>query len=473
VSNMQIQKHQQLSIVTSAALDFKSILAVSFRRRWLIAAIAVPIVLLAAYGTLSSTDIVTASARVLIESNNSDQLAFRSNREDITEIIATASQVGMSIPVAGIAAVALLDSMESLSQEDPNFSGEITQQDLTDALLGGVDCGPVGESRIMRIAFSDPNPKFCLMAVDALTEAFIDYSVEASKKTKALDYFDEQISNAHAEIDSLLGMRANILNLSHYSILETSAKTQSNYSGVLDLEYQRAKSRMVSLKSKLEGTQKAILENQDFVPVTDGPRYPLLIQRKIAVEEAKSKLADLRTKYTEDFALVQRQLSILATQRQALNDEQSNYIVDLEIQLKEADFAVESFSTAIQDREDFIRTFPDVQRQVDAINLKIDAKRDYLRSLQVRRGEYRLRADTDRRISNIIALDKPTIDMTVAGSKKALYLILASVFALALGFMTALFVDTQDHRLYNKRQVEQHLEIPVMSSISSSLEFKE
>jgi len=81
VSNMQIQKHQQLSIVTSAALDFKSILAVSFRRRWLIAAIAVPIVLLAAYGTLSSTDIVTASARVLIESNNSDQLAFRSNRD--------------------------------------------------------------------------------------------------------------------------------------------------------------------------------------------------------------------------------------------------------------------------------------------------------------------------------------------------------------------------------------------------------
>jgi len=473
VKDIQVQKHSPLPIVASGGLDLKSILAVSFRRRWLIVAVALPIIILAAYGTLNSTDIVTASARVLIEPNTSDQLTFRSSREDITEVIATAAQVGMSIPVADIAAISIIDSVRSLGDEDPNFAGEITHKDLMESLLGGVDCGPVGESRIMRISFSDPSPKFSLMAVGALTEAFIDYSVSSSKKTKALEYFDDQISNAHAEIDSLLSSRAKILNDSGFSIFETTAKTQSNYSGVIDLDYQRAKSKRKGVQGKLSGFRKAILNNPDFVPVTDGPKYPMLMERKNAVEVAKSDLVDLRTKYQENYALVQRQLIVLSTERQALHDEQINFIVDLEIQLEEAILEENSYAAAIKARDDYIRTYPDVERQVDSINLKVDAKRDYLRSLQVRRGEYRLRADTDRRISNIIALDKPTIDMSVAGSKKALYLILAGIFALALGFMTALFVEAQDHRLYNKRQVEQHLEIPVMSSISSSFEFKE
>jgi capsular polysaccharide biosynthesis protein len=56
--------------------------------------------------------------------------------------------------------------------------------------------------------------------------------------------------------------------------------------------------------------------------------------------------------------------------------------------------------------------------------------------------------------------------MRVAGSKKFLYLMLASMFAVALGFLSALFFENQDHRIYDRRQAEQALEIPVLGAIS-------
>jgi capsular polysaccharide biosynthesis protein len=56
--------------------------------------------------------------------------------------------------------------------------------------------------------------------------------------------------------------------------------------------------------------------------------------------------------------------------------------------------------------------------------------------------------------------------MVVAGSKKMLYLLLATLFGLALGLLAALFAENQDHRLYEKRQVQQYLELPVLGSIT-------
>ncbi len=468
-----VDKIQPSVPYSPAGLDFKRILAISFRRRWLILAIALPILIVATVGTIRSTDMVTASSRVMIEANDTDELMYRSGRSDFTEILATAAQISMSIPVADKAATALMDSIPLLAEDDPDFQGEITQADLRDALLSGVDCGPVGESRIMRIAFSAPNPRFSLMAVDAITEAFIQYSVDRVRNKKAIGYFDEQIADTHSEIDSLLTVRAEILNSSEYSTFKISAQTESNHTRVLELDYQRARSARSGLQAKYDGFVKAMQENPDFVPVNEGGRFPLLVDRKMAVEAAKKELAALRNRYQESFALVQDQIATLATARDALREEQQNFLRDLRIQLEEASMREAIFAKAIQDRQTALLTFPAIERQVDSINLLIDTKRDLLKSLQVRRGEARLRADTDRRISNIIPLDTPSLDLEVAGSKKVLYLALAGFFAIALGLMAALFVDSQDHRLYDQREVEHYLQIPVMGSISDAVEIKD
>ena len=216
----------------SRGIDAKSILTIMFRRKAIILAVSLPIIAIATIGTLRSTDIMTASARVMIESKDRSELSYRNVRDNYDEIMATASQIGMSIPVSERAAAVLIDSMRVLAAEDKAFAGEISLDDLRGALLGGVDCSQVGESRILRIAFSDPNAHFALMAAKALTDAFITYSIEGGRNKNAASYFEEQIAFVHAEIDSLMALRAAILTESGYSTFSSARRWNRTMQGL-------------------------------------------------------------------------------------------------------------------------------------------------------------------------------------------------------------------------------------------------
>ncbi len=43
---------------------------------------------------------------------------------------------------------------------------------------------------------------------------------------------------------------------------------------------------------------------------------------------------------------------------------------------------------------------------------------------------------------------------------------LAGILAVALGLVVALVVDAQDHRIFDRRQAENMLEVPVLGAIS-------
>ena len=466
------QTYQPVRAHTGRAVDLKGILSIVFRRRHIIFSVVLPIIFIATIGTLRSTDVVTARSRVLIEASMAGELSYRSGNENYDEIMATAAQIVMSVPVSEKAATALLDSVSVLAVDDPEFAGEITVTDLRDVLLGGVDCGQVGESRILNIAFSDANPRFSLMAVGALTDAFIEYNIESGKNLNATSYYEEQIALVHAEIDSLMAIRAGILNDSGYSTFRFLAQTESNFSSVMDLDYQRAKSRRMSMEESLRGVRAAIKTDPEFVPITDEHHYPLLIGAKSELMEARTKLAELQVRYTEDYGLVTRQEQLVEVALQVFFRERDNFVRKLEIRLDEA-FQVESvFNQARAENIEALANFPDIEMRVDSINLQIDTRRELLKSLQLRRGEVRLASETDVRISNIIRLDEPLIEMSVTGGKKVLYLMLATVFAIVLGMMVAIFIENQDHRLYDIEQVETRLEVPVIGAISAARKIK-
>ncbi|MBK7046983.1 MAG: hypothetical protein IPH48_10825 [bacterium] len=228
----------------------------------------------------------------------------------------------------------------------------------------------------------------------------------------------------------------------------------------------------MALQAKLEGFVAALKADPEFVPMTDGNTYNLLTEQRRELDAARTRLADLRTRYQEDYALVTRQKELVAVAERALRNVQSSYVRDIEIQLDEAKRVEGSFEAALSKQTQALVDFPEVEWRVESLNLQIETKRDLVKGLQLRRGEVRMRADTDRRISNIVPLDKPTIATAVAGSKKVLYLILASFLAIALGCMAALFVENQDHRLYSRRHVEQYLQLPVMGAITDQSKLK-
>ncbi len=465
------QSAQPPAVQAKPGIDMKDLLAVVFRRRWVILAVALPIMVMAFIATLRSADVVTAGARVLIEASNSDQLQYTIARDDFNEVLATAAQVCMSLPVAEKAATALQDSIPHLAGTNADYVSKLSHVDLRDLIVNNLDCGQVGESRILRIMFSDPSARFALMADRAVTDAFIEYNIESQRNIPAISYFDEQIAAVQSEVDSLMTERAGILNASGYSTYRTSAQSDQSSTGNLELDYQRARSKRMALESTAQQVSAAMVANPEFIPVSDGQRSAVLMDLKLKLEDARMTMATLRTKYQDDAMIVVRQRQLISDARQQLITEEANYLKGLQIDLAQAREAERTYEEIVRKRQTSLESFPDVERRVDSINIQIDTKRDLLKSLQVRRGEVRVRADTDIRISNIIPLDMPTIDTAVGSGRKLLYLGLASIFAIVLGFMTAYFVESQDHRIYSGRQVEQYLEVPVLGAISDTVAY--
>jgi uncharacterized protein involved in exopolysaccharide biosynthesis len=189
---------------------------------------------------------------------------------------------------------------------------------------------------------------------------------------------------------------------------------------------------------------------------------------KDTLDRAIIELARLRVQYTEDSHFVQRQKELIDRSRTELHRERQRYIEDLRIELAEAREKEASLEKALAGMRKDLENYPEVERQIQSLDMQIAARGDLLESLFLKQGEVRLKAWTDIRISNIVPLDEPRINMRVAGSKKVLYLILASIFAVVLGFLSALFIENQDHRIFQKNQAEQALQIPVLGTISTA-----
>jgi uncharacterized protein involved in exopolysaccharide biosynthesis len=444
----------------------RDLFAALIRRRWIALGIALPIILVAVIGTLRSSDVVSASARVMIEAKQPENPTFGYVSVDYTVLMSTAAQVALSIPVADKAAAALVDSLPALVAADPALARVDTPAKLRDVLLGGVDAAQVGESNILSIAFRHTDPRLCLAAVGALTEAYIDYSIESQQNTRAIGYYTDQINGVQAELDTLMSRRARILGAAGYSVLQSDAASGVSQIMVLEQEYFKTRAKREAVQTRFEELQAAIADDPDYVPGLRGGENLNLVGLKSKLDQRRADLAELRVRYQDDSEWVQRQLALIEAARVDLHLERNNYVHDLRIELDELRSTERSLAEAVSSQKAGLVGYPDVDRQVSSLDLQIDTQRQLLETLQTKRGEVRLKVGSDARISSIIPLNRPSLETSTAGSKKALYLALASLFALVLGFMGALFAENQDHRLYDRRRAEQYLEVPVLGAIS-------
>ncbi|KPJ88243.1 MAG: hypothetical protein AMJ53_17135 [Gammaproteobacteria bacterium SG8_11] len=447
-------------------LGMREILTVIIRRRWIILCVAVPIIVAATYGTISSSDTITASGRVVIETREPEALSYRTGTVNYDVIMSTAAQVAMSVPVASYAAASLMDTLPAFQRQFPELAGIQTEGQLRDVLLGGVNCHQVGESNILQISFNHTNPYFALIAADALMKAYISYSITSRQNIPAISYYTDQINQVTSEIDSLLGVQAGILMKAGYSAFEDNAKATSAQIVQMERSYFSIRADRIALEAKLDGMLQAVMDDNGYMPVSrEGDNWNIVDLKK-RLDSQLTDLSKLRLQYNDDSEWVQRHLQLIADTREQLYHERNNYFHHLGIEIEQLKKKETDYLAAIEQQKQYLEVFPHVRQEVDTIELSIETQMDLLESLQIKRGEVRLKAGTDQRVSNIIPLNQPSINMVVAGSKKMLYLLLATLFGVALGLLAALFAENQDHRLYEKRQVQQYLELPVLGSIT-------
>lgn len=444
----------------------RDILVMMFRRRWVILGVSLPIIAFAIYGTLSTVDSFFAESQVLLESRNPEDPTFRNLGVDYTLIMSTAAQVASSIPVAEKAALALVDSLPALHVKAPSLVHIETLDDLRSALLKGVSCNQVGESNILSIGFSSRSPEFALMAAGAMTQAYIAYSAESKHNPQALDYYTEQINVVLGDVETLLAARAAVYENGGLAAFKQNSVEGINHMRQMEYLYLKTKSDRMVIEDRISEIKQKIRENPDYAPTVRGTNNLSMADALSNFNEAKLQLAELRLSYNDSSVFVTRHLEYMEGVRKIFHDERDNFIANLEVELAETRKQEQEEYLAVEGYRKAILEFPEMESRINNIDIQLESLRDLLETLEMKRGEIRVKSESDLRISSIVPLNRPSIGTAIGGGKKFIYLVLASIIGVTLGLVVALFIDVNDHRIYDRRQAQEFLNLPVLGAIS-------
>jgi len=233
-----------------AGMGLREVVFILFRRRWVVLAVALPIILVGGLNLIGRAGTYTAAARVLIELSNVDQPRWNTNSRsiDYDREMSTFVNIGLSLAVADIATEALADSLPTVRSIDPNLAMLEGHNDFRDVLIGGLDINVVGESNILEFRHTAENPRVALMATGALRDAFIKYQNESKRNLGAVDYYAEQIAVIHGSIDSLLALRTQVMGEFNYTSLEDDLKHATGMAADAETKLRKA----VVIREQLE-----------------------------------------------------------------------------------------------------------------------------------------------------------------------------------------------------------------------------
>jgi polysaccharide biosynthesis transport protein len=453
----------------SSALSVREIIFVLYRRRLTILAVALPIMVIASLGLFNNVGSFVASCQILLDLQAPETPRWNTKAYvDYDRSLSTYRHMAMSVPVAKSAATSLLDSLSVIHSLDGGvFSGLTNKEDLTEFLLNGLDISPMGESSILAMRFGSSNPRLSLMAVKFSRDAFLKYTIGATKNSEAVAYYDEQVQIIRDEINSLLILRSAALRKAGFSSIKEDLRYISSQKAELRDRWFEEKAELRYLQSLAEAFRKASAEDSAFSPSPDrGRESAIMVGAKSNLEKVRQNLAMLRLKYTDDHVEVQRTLQLLANAEELLKKEVDAYIKSIEIDAEASADKASMLESQLTSMSESVSSAPEVEHHVSLLDMEVNALKNLLEDLQIKRGEVQLMQRADERINTIIKLTEPEIETVITGSRRIAYFLVISVFGLIFAVIVAFIIDYQDHRIYSPDKLQDQLGVPVLGSVS-------
>lgn len=450
-------------------LGLRDIAFVLFRRRWLILAISVPIILAGSGSILSRTGTYTAAARVLVELQNVDQPRWNTygRAVDYDRELSTLQNIAMSVTVAETAAFALADSLPVVRQSSEKLVGLQAGADFRDFLLGGLEVSIVGESSILEFRHTAEDPRVALMAVGALRNSFIQYENFGRRNLGAIQYYTEQIDAVRGSIDSLLAVRGDVLRQTGYVALEDELRYTTGAVAQAEQDLRKVEVERRQLETEYHNLLGFLERDpREFPAGIDESRASTLVGWRDVVGKHEDALNSILAVHTDDSLPARQQRAILDSALKRLREEEIAYTESVRLTLMSVLAREQVLRSQAEALRSGNRQLPEVYQKVSMIDSDIKSLRDLLDDLQGKWGEVRMSEMADDRISRVTALTEPELLTILAGGKTMVYLVMTAVFALALGLVAAFVRDSLDHRIYVPQDVEENLKLPVFASVS-------
>ncbi len=458
---------------TTRPFSVRDMLAMVFRRKWIILSIFLVTLGMGVSASLRSTSEFVATAKVLIR--RSEASSFQKTRSPflgLEEEMNTEIEILRSDPVLDRALSYVQAELKQVPDDEkaqlfPSEADDETWHEPTaNWIAKSLQAEPVELSNVIMIRFRHQNPATARMLADAVANAYVVERIAVRRNPMLESFFQDRSVSLR---DRLLDLRTELGQLQIESGIYDQEWQQRLNLGTLDelrTDLLRVRVRRETEERKLAVVRRKLAADPDVLVPTlefeDGRPFQELRAKLI---DKRTQLAELKGRYLPDHPKVQQAEAFVSLVEEDLRGEIRTQIEMRDGQLEGLRAEEAALEKAVRDVVEEMNRIPRYEPMLRQIEREISNTAELSELVDTKMADTQISETEDQRMVNAKVLSPATVSVSFVEEKKSLFALFAAMLGLSLGLALAFLLEGLDHSLKTPDDVELNLGVPLLGSI--------
>jgi uncharacterized protein involved in exopolysaccharide biosynthesis len=443
----------------------RDFLNVVFRRKAMIIAIVLIATAVVAYLNTRQPTVYESRSRILIKRGElsnvfSGTIRYMPWEEELSSLL----ELILSDEVFSRAKVILADSSRA--------SGVAMRGSFRS---GNVGAEVIGESNVIVLNYTAPDPQFARQGCAAVTKSFQEYFRKRTAPPPLSDYFAGEIQDVRTELDFWREKKNEFLNQEMFfgadeegRFLLTKLTNLEMHLNEINNDYSSQQIAVEHLRILTSLSPEELESRVSFTVSGNYVQSGIITNLKIGLQSLRMKREALLNEYTPKHPKVISIDNQITETQSVLKEEIWNYF-NLELsKLQEIAERKSGTERELRKVRDKMNAIPDKDNELKRIESKIEMIRLKYETLLKKQDE-----------AEIALASTPEWEITIltpAGkafpqkTKDYIRIALGPFFSFIIALGLAFFFESLDHTLRNVAEVEEYLKVPVLATISEMRE---
>lgn len=451
----------------------RDMLAMIFRRKWVILSIFFITLAVGISASLKTTSEYQAVSKVLLR--RSDGSSFQKTHSPylgLEEEMNTEIEILRSDPVLLRAIADIEREIAGVSDGEkallfpPEEPGVKWQKPTPKWINKSLQAEPVEKSNVIMIRFRHTNPATARMLADAVANSYVAERISVRRSPMLESFFQERSQDIQ---DKLLDLRTELGQVQvEAGIYDQEWQQRLNLGTLDDLRTQllQVRVRRETEESKIRTVHRVLdSEPNVMVPILEFEDNRAFQELRTKLIDKNAVLAELRGKYLPDHPRVKQAESLVSSLEVELRRE-----IETQVQMREAELetirAQElALERAVREVVEEMNRIPKYEPMLRQLEREIQNTSELYEQVAVKMVDTQISETEDQRMVNAKVLSPATVSLSFVQQRKSLFSLFAAMLGLSLGLALAFLLEGLDHTLKSPEDVEIHLGVPLLGSI--------
>jgi len=450
----------------------RDMLAMIFRRKWVILSIFLVTLALGISASLKTTSEFMATAKVLIRrAEGSSFQKLRSPYLGLEEEMNTEIEILRSQPVMERALLRVESELAELSESEkadlfpPEEPGEVYHLPTSKWILKNLQAEPIEKSNVIMIRFRHQTAATARMLTDAVANAYVVERISVRRNPMLESFFEDRTANLR---DRLLDLRTELGQLQIEAGIYDQDWQQRVNIGSLDglrSELIRVRVRRETEEASLASIRRRMDDPNVLVPSKEFEDDHAFQEIRTKLIDKQTRLAELKGRFLPDHPAVKQAEAFVALLREDLQREVNEQLAMREAELDDLRAHEAAMERAVREMQDELNRIPRYAPMIRQIEREITNTAELYELVGTKMVDTQIAETEDRRMVNAKVLSPATVTVSFVQQKKSLFAVFAAMLGLSLGLALAFLLEGLDHTLHTPDDVEINLGIPLLGSI--------